>query len=86
MTLHHSEVHPNADARARAERQVSIAGKLFLPLGREALRIKLLRVREVFLAPMQGVRGEQDNPAFGDAVAVNLDIAQGAPEERIRRG
>src|SRR2546422_3179985 len=82
--LHHGEVEANADAWACAERLVRITGKLFLPFGCEALRIKLLRLREVFLSTVQGVRSEQDDPAFGDAVAVNLDIAQGTPGCHIR--
>src|SRR5262249_118948 len=79
VALHHREVHTNADTRARAERHESIAGKLFLAFRRKALGIKPLRVREIFLAAMQRVGGEEDNPAFGDKVAVNLDIPHRAP-------
>ena len=34
---------------------------------------------------MQGVSSEQDDPAFWDAVAINLNIAQRAPGEGIGR-
>jgi hypothetical protein len=75
ITLHHGKVQADTDARACAERHECIARKPFLAFRCEAPRIKLLWVREVFLAAMQRVGREQDNPAFGDAVAVNLDIA-----------
>src|SRR5438105_2498757 len=85
MAFHHGEVEADADARARAERQVRVTGKLFLSFGGEAFRIKLLRVREVFLAAVQGVGSEQDDPVFGDAIAINLNVAQGTPGHGIDR-
>jgi hypothetical protein len=75
MTLHHSKVQANADARACAKWQKSVTGKLFLPLRNEALRIKLLRFREVFLSAVQRIRSEQNNPAFRNEATINLDIA-----------
>src|SRR5690242_14179889 len=75
MALHHGKVQANADAGTCAEWHKSITGKLFLPFRREALRVKLLRFREVFLSTVQRVRSEQNDPAFGDTVAINLDIA-----------
>jgi hypothetical protein len=85
VALHHGEVETDTDARTRTERHKSIAGKLFLPFGRETLRIKLFRFWEVFLASVQGIRSKQHYRTFGDAIAINLDIAQGTPGKRIGR-
>src|ERR1700674_3273294 len=54
LALHHGEGKANADARACAEWQVRVTGKLFLPLGGEALRIKPLRVRKKVFSSVQG--------------------------------
>src|SRR5260370_5565530 len=85
LALQHGEVQAETDARACAEWQVRITGKLFLAFRCETFRIKLPRVREAFLSTVQGVRSEQDDPAVGDAIAIDLDIAQCAPGESIRR-
>src|ERR1700674_4854578 len=65
MALHHGEGKANADARACAEWQVRVTGKLFLPFRYEALRVKFLRFRKKVLSSVQGVRSEQDDPTFG---------------------
>ncbi len=85
VALHHSKVQADTDARACTEWHVSVTGQLFLSFRCEALRIKSLRLREVFLPPVQGIRSEQGDPAFRDAVAINLDIAQCSPGEGIGR-
>src|SRR5690348_2594832 len=79
MALHHGEVHADADARASAEWQVGVTGKLFLPFKGKTFGVKFLRFREEFLSTVQGVRSDQNDPAFGYQISIDLDIAQRAP-------
>jgi len=74
MALHHGKVHAYADAWTRTEWQIGITGKLLLSLRREALGIKFLWFREVLLSTVQRVRSEQNDPTFGNVVAIDLDI------------
>src|SRR5207245_124341 len=85
VTLHHGEVLADADAWACAERQVGVARELLLSFGCEAFRLELLRLWEVLFATVQGVGCEQDNPVFGNAIAINLDITYGTAREGIGR-
>ncbi len=74
MALHHGKVHAYTDARAGAEWQIGITGKLLLSLRCEALGIKFLWFREVLLSTVQRARSEQNDPTFGNVVAIDLDI------------
>src|SRR5438874_13790305 len=85
MTLHHSEVHPDADAWACAKWHESITGKLLLSFRDETLGIKFLRCREVFLSTMQGIWSIKHNHILGDKVAINLDRPQCTPGQQVCR-
>src|SRR5439155_17090151 len=85
MALHHSKVHPDADARACAKWYESIAGKPFFSFRGETLGIKFLRFQEVFLSTMQGIWSIKHNHILGDMVAINLDRSQCTPGQQVCR-